>query len=634
MEIIHGPTLFTDNDIYLFKEGTHLKLYDKLGSHKMSYKGSEGVYFALWAPNAKSVSVIGNFNNWNNKKHVLKPRWDSSGIFEGFIKDIKFGEVYKYHIVSNYNNQTSEKSDPYSFFNEHSPKTAYIVWDLNYSWNDQDWMRYRKKYNSLDAPFSIYEVHLGSWKKKDGRPYTYRELGDILVEYVKEMQFTFVEFMPIMEHPFNGSWGYQTTGYFSATSRFGTPQDLMYLIDRFHKNGIGVIFDWVPSHFPNDAHGLIYFDGTNLYEHSDPRKGFHPDWKSYIFNYGRLEVKEFLINSALFWFDKYHIDGLRIDAVASMLYLDYSRNDGEWIPNEKGGRENLDAIDFLRKLNEAIYTNFPDVQTFAEESTAWPMVSRPAYAGGLGFGMKWNMGWMHDVLEYFSIDPIFRKYHQDKLTFSLIYAFNENFLLSLSHDEVVHGKGSIFSKMPGDEWQKFANLRLLYGFMFTHPGKKLLFMGNEFGQKNEWHHDSEIQWELLKDPMHIGIKNWLIDLNKIYKSEKALFENDFEYLGFEWIDRGDYEKSILCYIRKATKGTSTIFAICNFTPVIRENYKVGLPFEGSWEKLLNGDDKKYGGSGYVNIKKITAEKIPYHGRPFSANITLPPLGILIFKHIG
>ena len=634
MEIIHGPTLFTDNDIYLFKEGTHLKLYDKLGSHKMSYKGSEGVYFALWAPNAKSVSVIGNFNNWNNKKHVLKPRWDSSGIFEGFIKDIKFGEVYKYHIVSNYNNQTSEKSDPYSFFNEHSPKTASIVWDLNYSWNDQDWMRYRKKYNSLDAPFSIYEVHLGSWKKKDGRPYTYRELGDILVEYVKEMQFTFVEFMPIMEHPFNGSWGYQTTGYFSATSRFGTPQDLMYLIDRFHKNGIGVIFDWVPSHFPNDAHGLIYFDGTNLYEHSDPRKGFHPDWKSYIFNYGRLEVKEFLINSALFWFDKYHIDGLRIDAVASMLYLDYSRNDGEWIPNEKGGRENLDAIDFLRKLNEAIYTNFPDVQTFAEESTAWPMVSRPAYAGGLGFGMKWNMGWMHDVLGYFSIDPIFRKYHQDKLTFSLIYAFNENFLLSLSHDEVVHGKGSIFSKMPGDEWQKFANLRLLYGFMFTHPGKKLLFMGNEFGQKNEWHHDSEIQWELLKDPMHIGIKNYLIDLNKIYKSEKALFENDFEYLGFEWIDRGDYEKSILCYIRKATKGTSTIFAICNFTPVIRENYKVGLPFEGSWEKLLNGDDKKYGGSGYVNIKKITAEKIPYHGRPFSANITLPPLGILIFKHIG
>ncbi len=621
-------SLFTEYDIYLFKQGNHFRLYEKLGSHLVNFNGKSGVYFALWAPNARYVSVIGDFNNWDKESHPLRIRNDGSGIWEGFVPGIGIGSIYKYHIISNYGNYCVDKADPIAFRSELPPGTASIVWDLDYEWKDSVWMTQRKSRNSLGSPISIYEVHLGSWRRvpeEGNRFLNYREIAHLLADYVKEMGFTHVELLPIMEHPFYGSWGYQVTGYFSPTSRYGTPQDFMYFVDFLHRNGIGVILDWVPSHFPSDGHGLLFFDGTHLFEHADPRKGYHPDWNSYIFNYGRNEVRSFLISSALFWFDKYHVDALRVDAVASMLYLDYSRKEGEWIPNEYGGRENLQAVSFIRKLNEVIYSSYPDVQTIAEESTAWPMVSRPTYLGGLGFGMKWNMGWMHDTLEYFSKDPIYRKYHHNLLTFSMWYAFSENFILPLSHDEVVHGKGSLYGKMPGDEWQKYANLRLLFGYMFGHPGKKLIFMGGEFAQWKEWNHDESIEWHALQYPSHEGVRRWVRDLNHFYRNEKALYELEFSHNGFEWIDFSDWENSIISFIRRGLTTDRIVLVVCNFTPVPRFNYRIGVPRRGFWREVLNSDGIEYGGSGIKNIEDLKAEDIPYHGRPFSISITLPPL---------
>jgi 1,4-alpha-glucan branching enzyme len=634
-KVIYGVSLFTDHDIYLFKEGTHYQLYEKLGSHPMTVDGIEGVYFAVWCPDAEKVSVIGDFNGWDKGSYPLVPRWDGSGIWEGFIPGVKKGSLYKYHITSRYNNYSVDKGDPYAFCWELPPGTASRVWDIGYEWNDKDWMENRSRYNALDAPFAIYEVHLGSWLRIDeegNRFLNYREIAHCLVEYVKEMGFTHVEFLPVMEHPFYGSWGYQTIGYFAPTSRYGSPQDFMYLIDCLHQNGIGVILDWVPSHFPSDGHGLSYFDGTYLYEHADPKKGFHPEWNSYIFNYDRNEVRSFLISSALFWFDKYHIDGIRVDAVASMLYLDYSRKDGEWVPNKYGGRENLEAISFLRKLNEAIYSKFPDVQTIAEESTAWPMVSRPTHIGGLGFGMKWNMGWMHDTLSYFSKDPIHRKHHHNQLTFSIWYAFSENFTLPLSHDEVVHGKGALVGKMPGDEWQRYANLRLLFGYMFAHPGKKLLFMGGEFGQWREWSHEESLEWEVLQYPTHKGLQKWIKDLNHFYRNEPALYELDFSADGFEWIDFHDWQQSIISFIRKGKSTDEIILIVCNFTPVPRFNYRVGAPRSGFWREVLNSDASIYGGGNLGNAGGVNAVPVPAQGRDFSLSLTLPPLAVLFFKN--
>jgi len=625
-------SLITDYDVYLFKSGKHYRLYEKLGSHVLEVNGEKGVYFAVWAPNAKSVSVIGDFNEWNPEKHLLFKREDT-GIWEGFIPGIKIGERYKYKIKSG--NYEIDKADPFAFYNEEPPKTASIVWDLSYDWKDHNWMKNRFQKISLGAPIAIYEVHLGSWRRKkeeNNRWLTYLELAKELPKYVKELGFTHVEFLPVMEHPFYGSWGYQITGYFSPTSRYGKPQDFMHLIEELHKNDIGVILDWVPSHFATDGHGLAYFDGTYLYEYEDWRKRYHPDWNSYIFDYGKNEVRAFLISSALFWLDKYHADGLRIDAVASMLYLDYSRKHGEWVPNIYGGKENLEAISFIRELNEAVYKYYPDVQTIAEESTAWPMVSWPVYAGGLGFGMKWNMGWMHDILEYMSKDPIYRKYHHNMLTFSIWYAFSENFLLPLSHDEVVHGKRSLLYKMPGDEWQKFANLRLLYAYMYAHPGKKLLFMGNEFAQRSEWNHDAELEWHLIEDKFHSGMQRLVKDLNEIYKKERALHETDFKREGFEWIDFSDWEKSIISFIRKSLDGEEIILVICNFTPVPREKYKIGVPRLGFWKEILNTDAEVYGGSGWGNFGGIKASEEPFHNRPYSINVSLPPLGCLYFKY--
>ncbi len=631
----HDISLFTDHDIYLFKEGSHFRLYDKLGSRTLEIDGKEGTYFALWAPNAEKVSVTGDFNGWNKTSHELSSRLDDSGIWEGFIPAVKSGDVYKYHIVSKYNGYSVDKGDPYAFFWENPPKTASKVWGLEYQWNDNNWMQNRHKNNDLNAPWSIYEVHLGSWRRvpeEGDRFLTYRESAHQLADYVKYMGFTHVELMPITEHPFYGSWGYQTTGYFAPTSRFGTPQDFMYLVDHLHQNGIGIILDWVPSHFPSDQHGLSYFDGSYLYEHEDPQKGYHPEWKSYIFNYGRNEVQNFLISSALFWLDKYHLDGIRVDAVASMLYLDYARKDGEWIPNKYGGNEDLEAITFLKKMNEAVYSAFPDVQTMAEESTAWPMVSRPVHVGGLGFGMKWNMGWMHDTLKYMSTDPIFRKYHHDKLTFSLWYAFTENFALPLSHDEVVHGKGALIGKMPGDEWQSSANLRLMFGYMYSHPGKKLLFMGCEFAQWKEWNHDESLEWHGLEHISHHGVQKWVSDLNHLYKNEPALYELDFSEDGFEWIDFHDWEQCIISFLRKSRTTGETMLIICNFTTVPRHNYKVGLPNGGFWRELLNSDSGIYGGSGCGNSGGAEAEQSPAQGRDYSITLTLPPLGILFFKN--
>jgi 1,4-alpha-glucan branching enzyme len=633
--VIHGVSLFTDHDIFLFKEGNHFKLYEKLGSHTMVVDGINGVYFAVWSPDALKVFVTGDFNGWNKESHPLSVRWDGSGIWEGFVPGIAKGTIYKFHIVSRYGNYKVDKGDPFAFFWELPPKTASRIWTLDFEWQDSEWMRNRHKFNALDAPYAVYEVHLGSWRRvpeEGNRFLNYRELAHYLADYVKEMGFTHVEFLPVMEHPFYGSWGYQTVGYFAPTSRHGSPQDFMYLVNHLHQNGIGVILDWVPSHFPSDEHGLSYFDGDHLYEHADPKKGFHPEWKSYIFNYGRNEVRNFLISNALFWLDKYHVDGIRVDAVASMLYLDYARKEGEWIPNRHGGRENLEAIAFLQRFNEAVYGEHPDVQTIAEESTAWPMVSRPTHVGGLGFGMKWNMGWMHDTLKYFSYNPMYRKYHHNQLTFSIWYAFTENYVLPLSHDEVVHGKGALIGKMPGDEWQRYANLRLLFGYMYGHPGKKLLFMGGEFGPWKEWNHDESLEWHVLQYPTHQGALKWVKDLNHFYRNEPALYELDFSMDGFEWIDYHDWDQSVISFIRKGKNTGDIILVVCNLTPVLRQNYKVGVPRGGFWREVLNSDAEIYGGSNCGNSGGVEAATIPAHGRDCSLNLTLPPLGVLFFKN--
>ena len=620
-------TLLTEHDIYLFKEGSHGHLYDKLGCQ---LNGDGSAQFSVWAPNARAVSVIGDFNGWNPGANAMNVRWDGSGIWETSVPDVKPGTAYKYRIVSSY---TLEKADPFAFYAEEAPNTASRAWKLDYAWGDDEWLADRAKKNALDAPMAIYEVHVGSWRRDErGGFLGYRGIADPLIEHVKRTGFTHVELMPITEHPFYGSWGYQTTGYFAPTSRYGTPQDFMYLVDALHQNGIGVILDWVPSHFPNDAHGLYEFDGTHLYEHADPRQGYHPDWNSAIFNYGRNEVRAFLISSALFWLERYHLDGLRVDAVASMLYLDYARSEGEWIPNRYGGRENLEAIHFLRTLNEAVYRDHPDVQVIAEESTAWPMVSRPVYLGGLGFGLKWNMGWMHDTLRYVKENPVHRRYHHGEITFSLIYAFHENFVLPLSHDEVVHGKGSLIGKMPGDTWQQFANLRLLYGYMWAHPGKKLLFMGSEFGQRREWQHEEGLEWWVLEFPEHGGVMNWMSDLNRVYASEPALHEIDFQDAGFEWIDCCDAEDSTLSFIRKARDGKGTVLVACNFTPVPRENYLIGVPHDGYWREVLNSDATWYGGSGLGNYGGVQSTPVPAHGRYHAIRITLPPLAVVYFRH--
>jgi len=630
----HGISLLSDYDIHLFREGNHFNLYDKLGAHLMEVDGVQGTLFAVWAPNAERVTVMGGFNEWNPEGYDLSPRLDQSGIWEGFVPGLGEGITYKYHIRSRHAGYRTDRADPMAFYAERPPATASVVKRLDYEWNDQEWMNTRKGKNSLDAPWSIYELHIGSWRRKPeegGRSLTYRELAPFLVEYLKDMGYTHVEFLPVMEHPFYGSWGYQITGYFAPTSRHGTPQDFMHLVDQLHQNGIGVILDWVPSHFPGDGHGLAYYDGTHLYEHQDPRKGFHPDWKSYIFNYGRNEVRNFLISNALFWLEKYHVDGLRVDAVASMLYLDYARRGGDWVPNEYGGNENIPAIAFLRDFNEAVYRAYPDVQTIAEESTAWPMVSKPAYVGGLGFGMKWNMGWMHDTLKYMATDPVFRKFHHDQLTFSIWYAFSENFVLSFSHDEVVHGKGSMFGKMSGDEWQKYANLRLLYGYMFGHPGKKLLFMGAEIAQWREWTHEDSLEWHALDDRHHRGVQTWVKDLNRTYRNERALHEVDFDNEGFEWVDCSDWEESVISFLRKARSAKEQILVVCNFTPVPRQNYRVGVPYAGFWREILNSDAETYGGSGTGNLGGAEAAPIPSHGRYHSLNLTLPPLGVVFLK---
>jgi 1,4-alpha-glucan branching enzyme len=632
--VTKNPSLLTDHDVYLFKEGRHVRLYDKLGSHLRSVDGKQGAQFAVWAPNAESVSVLGDFNGWNGTAHPLSARQDASGIWEGFVPGVGSGACYKYRIVSHHNDYRVDKGDPFAFCWEEPPRTASRVCDLSYDWGDQEWMRDRARPNALDAPLSIYEVHLGSWRREveEGNRYlSYREAAHWLAGYVTDIGFTHVELMPVMEHPFYGSWGYQVTGYFAPSSRYGTPQDFMYLVDVLHQHGIGVILDWVPSHFPSDEHGLSYFDGTYLFEHQDRRQGFHPEWNSYIFNYGRNEVRAFLASSALYWLDKYHIDGLRVDAVASMLYLDYARTEGEWIPNRYGGRENIDAVEFLRDFNQAVYRDHPDTQTIAEESTAWPMVSRPTYLGGLGFGMKWNMGWMHDTLKYFSLDSIFRRYHHGQLTFSIWYAFSENFVLPLSHDEVVYGKGSMIGKMPGDNWQKFANLRLLYGYMWGHPAKKLLFMGGEFGQWREWNHDVSLDWHLLEYPTHQGLLRWVKDLNHFYRGERALFEVDFEHHGFEWVDCNDFEDSTFSFIRKGKSSDDVVLVVCNCTPVPRQNYRVGVPRGGYWKEALNSDAPIYGGSGMGNFGGVEATPVPAQGRYYSLVLTLPPLAVMFFK---
>ncbi len=626
------PSIITDYDLYLFGEGNHLRIYEKLGAHLVELNGTEGVHFALWAPNAEEVSLIGSFNNWDPTRHKLLPL-GSSGIWYTFVPGLKEGQMYKYQIKSKINGDIRIKADPFGFYFEERPKTATIVYDINkYNWTDQQWMEARRKIDPLRRPMSIYEVHLGSWlRRDDGGFLTYRELAEKLIPYVKEMGFTHIELLPVTEHPLDESWGYQCTGYFAPTSRYGRPEDFMYFIDACHQAGIAVIIDWVPAHFPKDDFSLRRFDGTCLYEHEDPRQGEHKDWGTLIFNYGRNEVRNFLIASAMFWLDRYHVDGLRVDAVASMLYLDYSKKEGEWIPNKYGGRENLEAVDFLKRLNETVHLYYPGAVTIAEESTAWPGVSRPTYVGGLGFTFKWNMGWMHDTLEYFQKDPIFRKYHHSNLTFSLLYAFSENFVLPLSHDEVVHEKRSLIEKMPGDRWQRFANLRALFGYMYGHPGKKLLFMGGEFGQTKEWDCKGQLQWELLEDDLHRGLRQYVMDLNRIYLSEPALFEQDFEHEGFEWIDFSNAEESIISFIRRASNRDNFLVFVCNFTPVPRYNYLIGVPEPGFYREILNSDSELYGGSNMGNLGGVSAEANPIHNRPFSIKITLPPLSILIFK---
>ena len=628
-------SILSEDDIYLFNQGTHYRLYDKFGAQPVALEDVPGTYFAVWAPNAEYVAVIGDWNNWDAGANPLRQR-GFSGVWEGFIPHVGKGMRYKFHIASRYYGYREDKTDPFGTYFEVAPQTAAIVWDRDYTWSDQQWMNERGQRQRLDAPISIYEVHLGSWRRKpeeDNRPLNYRELAHELVEHVKDCGFTHVELLPVTEHPFYGSWGYQSTGMFAPTSRYGTPQDFMYFVDYLHQHGIGVILDWVPSHFPTDGHGLSYFDGTHLYEHADPRKGYHPDWGSYIYNYGRNEVRSFLISSALCWLDKFHIDGIRVDAVASMLYLDYSRRPGEWIPNEYGGNENLEAISFLRELNTQIYKYYPDVQTIAEESTAWPMVSRPVYVGGLGFGFKWDMGWMHDTLQYFRRDPIYRRFHHNELTFRGLYMFSENYVLPLSHDEVVHGKGSLLDKMAGDVWQKFANLRLLYSYMFAQPGKKLLFMGGEFGQWREWSHDTSLDWHLLMFPSHQGTQRLIGDLNRLYRTEPALHELDCDPRGFEWIDANDADASVYSFLRKSRNGEQILIVI-NATPVVREDYRIGVPAGGWWRELFNSDSEYYWGSGQGNAGGVMAEAIPTHGRKFSLRLRLPPLGALFLKPAG
>lgn len=622
----------TEYDLHLFSEGSHYRLYEKLGAHVTEQDGKKGTHFAVWAPSAKHVSLTGDFNDWNAEATPMQPM-QSSGIWTVFVPGVKEGDNYKYHITPSNGMPPSDRSDPYGFAAEMRPKTASIVWDLSkHNWKDQKWMEERHKRNSLDAPISIYEMHLGSWMRGEGNTWlTYRDLAEKLTDYLVKMGYTHVEFMPIAEHPLDSSWGYQTTGYFAPTSRFGTPEDFMFLVDTLHQNNIGVLIDWVPAHFPRDGHALGLFDGTHLYEHADPRQGEHKEWGTYVFNYGRYEVEVFLTSNALFWMDKYHIDGLRVDAVASMIYLDYARPDGQWLANKYGGRENLEAVEFLKKLNERIYSNYPDTMTMAEESTAWPQVSRPTYLGGLGFGLKWDMGWMHDTLKYMSLEPIHRKYHHNQLTFRGLYAFSENFVLPLSHDEVVYGKGSLLNKMPGDIWQKFANLRLLLGHMYTTPAKKLLFMGGDFGQWNEWNHDQSLDWHLLEWGTHQGIQKLVRDLNHLYRNEPALHELDCNPAGFEWIDCQDIEQSVLSFLRVDKKRQEHLLVVCNFTPVVRHNYMVGVPEDGFWTEVLNSDSTEYGGSGVGNYGGVESNPVPMHGRRCMLTLTLPPLSILIFK---
>ena len=616
-----------EQDVYLFREGTHDALYAVMGC----LLGKNAATFRLWAPNAASVAVIGEWNGWDANADPLVARDDQTGLWEGAVRGVKRGQAYKYRIVTRDGGRALDKADPFALYAEPPPSTASRAWTLDYDWSDDAWMESRRRRNALDAPISIYELHLGSWRREDAaRLPRYRDIAHALANYVHENGFTHVELLPITEHPFYGSWGYQTTGYFAPTARYGEPQDLMYLIDVLHQRGIGVILDWVPSHFPDDPHGLARFDGTHLYEHADPRQGFHPEWKSLIFNYERHEVRAFLVSSARLWLAKYHLDGLRVDAVASMLYLDYGRKDGEWLPNIHGGRENLGAIRFLRQLNESVYREHPDVQVMAEESTAWPMVSRPVYVGGLGFGMKWNMGWMHDTLEYMRQEPIHRKYRHDRLTFSIWYAFSENFILPLSHDEVVYGKGSLIGKMPGDDWQQFANLRAMYGYMWGHPGKKLLFMGGEFAQRREWTHDGQLEWGALDHAGHAGVRRWVSDLNTVYRAEPSLHEIDFDAAGFEWIDDHDADASVLAFLRRARAGPP-ILVVCNFTPVPRPNYVVGVPIGGRWREMLNSDAAIYGGSGMGNLGGVQAAPAAAHGRFHSLTLTLPPLSTLFFK---
>jgi 1,4-alpha-glucan branching enzyme len=623
--------------MYLLEEGTHSRAYEKMGAHLGEMGGKRGVHFAVWAPNAREVSVVGNFNEWNPRSNALAEH-GATGVWEGFIPEAGAGALYKYHITSQYRGYEVDKADPYAFAAEIRPQTASRVWDLStYTWGDGEWMVNRANRNGLRRPVSIYEVHLGSWRKvpeEGSRPLTYREMAVQLADYVQEAGYTHVEFLPVMEYPFDGSWGYEVIGYYAPTSRFGTPADFMYLVDCLHQRGIGVIVDWVPAHFPKDQAGLGYFDGTHLYEHSDPRQGEQPEWNTFVFNYGRSEVRGFLAANALFWYDKYHVDGLRVDAVASMLYLDYGRPKGGWIPNQYGGRENIDALQFLRQMNEQVYAAFPDAMMVAEESTAWPMVSRPVYLGGLGFGLKWNMGWMHDTLEYMAMDPIYRRYHQHKITFSLVYAFSENFILPLSHDEMVYGKGSMIARMPGDDWCKFANLRLLYGYMWGHPGKKLLFMGSEFGQWNEWNHDSSLDWHLLEHPLHSGLRRWVRDLNTFYRGQPSLYEVDFESAGFEWVDCSDWERSVISFLRRAKNPADVTLFICNFTPVPRHDYRVGVPVNGEWREVLNSDALLYGGSGLGNSGCVEAAPLPSHGRPYSLSLTIPPLAVLVLSPGG
>ena len=618
----------SSQDLFLFNEGTHQRLYERLGAHL----AAGGASFAVWAPSASAVSVVGDWNGWDAAADPLASR-GPSGIWEGFVPGVEKGALYKY-VVSTSDGRALEKADPYGFLHEVPPATASIVWDLDYTWGDSAWMRERAAKNALSAPMSVYEVHLASWRREDGRSLGYRELAPQLADHVEALGFTHVELLPVMEHPFAGSWGYQVTGYFAPTHRLGTPQDLMYLIDYLHQRGVGVILDWVPAHFPTDAHALGDFDGTHLYEHADPRRGFHPDWRSYIFNYGRHEVRSFLVSNALFWLDRYHADGLRVDGVASMLYLDYSRKEGEWIPNEHGGRENLDAVRFLRQLNEAALEAHPDAAIIAEESTSWPMVSRPTRVGGLGFGLKWDMGWMHDTLRYLERDPLYRRWHHNEITFRSLYAFHENFVLPLSHDEVVHGKGSLLNKMPGDRWQKFANLRLLFASMFTQPGKKLLFMGSELAQWREWNHDGTLDWHLLEEAPHAAISRLIGDLNRLYREEPALHARDTDPSGFAWIDGSDAEHSAVTFLRLADPPTPPLLVAINFTPVVRYEYRVGVPIEGGWEEVLNTDAVIYGGSGVGNLGQVIARPVPLHARPMSMAITLPPLAAVIFRAPG